>query len=306
MKKRKTPRFFIWALCMALLLGSGISAHAEGEPAAEQENYKIYVNRAASCVTVVTLDDQGNETPVRAMACSCGRAGHETPTGTFKTSDYYEWCLMVDGTYGKYSVRFNKSILFHSVPYTQKSSDTLEWDQYNLLGEPASLGCVRLCVADVKWIYDNCKPGTTVVVYDDAENPGALGKPETADIDADSPYRGWDPTDPDVRNPWLGIQSDGVTYENFDAEGYANRYPDVKAAYGMDKELLWKHYTEFGQKEGRVVFTYPDGERYENFDAEGYANRYPDVKAAYGTDKRLLWKHYTEFGRREGRIAFQL
>ncbi len=304
MKTSRMTRFFVWAVCAVLLLGSGMSAHAEEEPAKVQDNYKIYVNRAASCVTVVTTDEQGNETPVKAMACSCGRAGHETPTGTFKTSNYYEWCLMVDGTYGKYAVRFNKSILFHSVPYIKKSPDTLEWDQYNLLGEPASLGCVRLCVADVKWIYDNCKKGTEVVVYDDAENPGPLGKPETTDIDAESPYRGWDPTDPDVRNPWPIAQLEGVSYENFDAESYANCYADLKEAFGMNKRLLWKHYVEFGQKEGRELFTYPEGERYEDFDAEGYANRYPDVKAAFGTDKGLLWKHFDELGRKEGRTAF--
>ena len=50
--------------------------------------------------------------------------------------------------------------------------------EYNKLGSPASLGCVRLTTADAKWIYDNCKAGTKTLIYDNTETPGPLGKPE--------------------------------------------------------------------------------------------------------------------------------
>lgn len=309
MWKRKIWNLFALVLCALLAFGSVMGVRAEEGEAAEQNSvsepvaHKIYVNRAANCVTVVTVDGQGTETPVRAMACSCGRAGHETPTGTFATTGYYEWCLMVDDSYGRYAVRFNGSILLHSVPYLAKSPDTLEWDQYNLLGEPASLGCVRLCLRDIKWIYDNCSRGTVVVVYDDAENPGPLGKPETTDIDGNSPYRGWDPTDLDARNPWHAALLNGLTYDNFDAVGYAERYPDIKAAFGLNRELLWKHYVECGRQEGRTATALETVVTYDNFDAVGYAERYPDVKAAFGLNRELLWKHYVECGKQEGRTA---
>ena len=65
------------------------------------------------------------------------------------------------------------------------------------------MGCVRLTVEDAKWIYDNCPSGTYVEIYD-SEDPGPLGKPEALKLDADSPNKGWDPTDPDERNPWIG------------------------------------------------------------------------------------------------------
>jgi len=258
-----------------LLLGSGTGARADevsasaAQTAVEaaqpetgtveavpevQPNYVIYVNRAANCVTVMAEDAQKNLVPVRAMVCSCGRNGHETPAGTFYTSDYYDWRLMVDGTYGRYAVRFNKKILFHSVPYIKASPDTLEWDQYNLLGQGASLGCVRLSVNDVKWIYDNCRRGTKVIVYDDAENPGPLGKPGSIAIDASNPNRNWDPTDTDVNSPWNAGLPAGASYETFDAVGYAERYPDVKEAYGTDKGALWLHYLVYGKAEGRIAF----------------------------------------------------
>lgn len=194
------------AFCLALCMCTGILSEAGMMTADAKESgitYKIMVNRAANCVTVYESDAAGEFTvPVKAFLCSTGREGHETPLGSFKTSNYYSWRLMVDGSYGQYAVRFNKGIMFHSVPYYTKNAGNMEWEQYNLLGEAASLGCVRLTCADAKWIYDNCKKGTEVVVYDDAENPGPLGKPAEVKLTAENPMKKWDPTDTNSQNPW--------------------------------------------------------------------------------------------------------
>ena len=192
----------LMTVCMCIgILSYGCYFKAEASEAGK--DYKIMVNRAANCVTVYEKDANGAYTiPVRSFVCSCGRAGHETPLGTYRTSDYYEWRLMVDGTYGHYAVRFHQGIMFHSIPYYTKNAGDMEWEQYNLLGEAASLGCVRLACADAKWIYDNCKAGTEVTVYDDALNAGPLGKPSEIKIDGENPYKMWDPTDTDAGNPW--------------------------------------------------------------------------------------------------------
>jgi hypothetical protein len=167
--------------------------------------YFIKVNRAANCVTVYGIDGKGEYTvAVKAFAASCGREGNETITGeNFTTSDKYEWGLMVDSTYGHYVVRISGSYLFHSVPYFSATGSSLETEEYNKLGSVASLGCIRMAVRDVKWIYDNCPAGTKVTIYDDAANPGPLGKPESIKIPVNSPNAGWDPTDTDPANPWL-------------------------------------------------------------------------------------------------------
>lgn len=189
-------------------------AGAEGELEVESETvvqntsvmdvelpYYIKVNRQANCVTVYTVDEHGDYTvPLKSMICSVG-LNNATPLGVSEISDKYEWRLLFGNTYGHYSVRFNGHILFHSVPYMSKSNDTLKEGQFNLLGEPASQGCIRLCVADAKWIYDNCAKGTIVEVYD-SPNPGPLGKPDLPEIGLNSPLRGWDPTDPNSENPW--------------------------------------------------------------------------------------------------------
>lgn len=206
---------------------------ADAYAAEDKKDYQIRVNRAANCVTVYEKDANGEfNIPVRAFVCSCGRTGHETPLGTFRTSDYYEWRLMVDGTYGKYAVRFNKKILFHSVPYLKRSGSSMKWEQYNMLGQSASLGCVRLACDDAKWIYENCKKNTEVIVYDDADNPGPLGKPEELKITVENPYKEWDPTDDDINNPW-NLLKPSVYIKNDVSNGVL--YLPVGAG---DKEIL--------------------------------------------------------------------
>ena len=173
-------------------------------PADQKYPYFIKVNRAANCVTVYGIDENGSYSiPVIAFACSCGKPGDETIVGeNYKTTDKYEWRLMVDNSYGHYAFRINGGYLFHSVPYLSAANDSLETDQYNKLGDFASLGCVRMCVRDVKWLYDNCPAGTKVTIYDDKDNPGPLGKPESIKLPEDNPDSKWDPTDPAEGNPW--------------------------------------------------------------------------------------------------------
>lgn len=166
-------------------------------------NYLVKVNVAHNCVTVYEKDANGEyNVPVKAFVCSTAREGKTTPLGTFKTSAKWDWAVMGDGTYTQYVYRFNGAYLFHSVPYFTKSHSNLEYEEYNKLGEAASAGCVRLRAIDAKWIYDNVGVGSTVIVYRDETSPGPLGKPSVEKIPLDSPYKGWDPTDPHPDNPW--------------------------------------------------------------------------------------------------------
>ena len=152
-------------------------------------------------VIVYGLDKNNEYTKiVKVFTCSVGING-KTPTGTFKTSDKASWGRLVGNVYGQYYTRITGNILFHSVPYFKKSKSDLEWEEYNKLGTAASKGCVRLAVKDVKWLYSNCPSGTIVKIYD-GNIPNGVIKPSAIKISANSPNRGWDPTDPDKNNPW--------------------------------------------------------------------------------------------------------
>ena len=171
------------------------------EKKVNKKPYYIEVIRNHNIVIVYGLDSNGEYTKiVKVFTCSVGK-DNKTPTGTYKTQDKAKWGWLVGNLYGQYYTRIVKSILFHSVPYTKKAKNTLEWDEYNKLGTAASKGCIRLSVKDVKWIYDNCPRGTTVKIYD-GKIPNGVHKPSTIKISSSSPNKGWDPTDPDKNNPW--------------------------------------------------------------------------------------------------------
>lgn len=167
-----------------------------------QNKYYIKVNNSANVVTIYTYDENGNYTkPVKAMVCSTGTA---TPkSGKYKIPGRKQrWGALFGHVFGQYTTDIVGNILFHSVPYTVKGDkSSLEYWEYDKLGTRASAGCVRLTVIDAKWIYDNIPTGTVVEFYSDS-NPGPLGKPSAQKISGNAECRGWDPTDPDSKNPW--------------------------------------------------------------------------------------------------------
>ena len=162
--------------------------------------YYIKVNYGANTVTIYKKDSDGNYTvPYKAMVCSCGT--YTPKSGTYKISSKYRWGKLIHDVYGQYATRIVGSILFHSVPYSSNTADTLLYNQYDKLGTTASAGCVRLTVRDAKWIYSNCPSGTMVEFYSNS-NPGPLGKPSAQKISSVEECRNWDPTDTASGNPW--------------------------------------------------------------------------------------------------------
>ena len=84
-------------------------------------------------------------------------------------------------------------------------------------------------------------------------------------------------------------------YGTFDAKFYADKYPDLKAAFGYDAEDLWNHYINFGIKEGRqgsAIFSISD-----------YKKNYPDLRNAFGNDNEKYLKHFSKYGMKEGRTG---
>lgn len=169
----------------------------------DEFSYYIKVNCSKQIVTVYVSDENGNyNIPVKSMICSTGIS---TPNkGIYQISDKYEWAYLVGGVYGQYATRITGPILFHSVPYTKQSKSSLEYWEYDKLGQPVSKGCVRLTVEDAKWIFDNCKQGTKVEFCQEENSEKSVKQEKLLKIsEFDDELRNWDPTDPDMNNPWL-------------------------------------------------------------------------------------------------------
>ena len=132
------------------------------------------------------------------MKCSTGKNATPTPNGVFAIQVKYRWRLMMGDVYAQYACRFAPDILFHSVIYQKQDPSTLFVNSYYNLGSKASHGCVRLCVRDAKWVYDNVPVGTQVHVVEN-RGPAGLAIPY---VKSGSKYSGWEPSDPNPRSPY--------------------------------------------------------------------------------------------------------
>ena len=214
------------AMLAVIMLVTSIGMPDRTYAAKNNHPYYIKINRRQNCVTVYEMDKKGKYSiPVKAMACSVG-VNNATPTGTFSISNQYRWHQLMGGVYGQYCSRIVGGVLFHSVFYNTTDPSTLAYNSYNRLGAAASHGCVRLNVADAKWIYDHCSSGTKVQIYD-GNDPGPLGKPNPVRIDTGSSYRGWDPTDPNPKNPWRKMAPTIKGVKNITVERCAKK-PNLK------------------------------------------------------------------------------
>lgn len=81
----------------------------------------------------------------------------------------------------------------------------------------------------------------------------------------------------------------------FDAAYYADRYPDLKTAFGNDDSALLQHFIQYGMAEGCQGSS--------QFDVYSYKNLYPDLRAAFGNNLKSYYMHYISSGKSEGRKA---
>ena len=157
--------------------------------------YQICVNRTCNTITVYSAQGESDYIiPVVSFVCSVGLPDTPTPAGIYYTGAKYRWKELMGPSYGQYVTHVVDGVYFHSVAGVNMTSYNLDPHQFNLLGNAASHGCIRMCVRDAKWLYDNVPSGTQVKIYDSA-SPGPYGKPVLPKI---PPGQNWDPTDPNI------------------------------------------------------------------------------------------------------------
>ncbi|MCD8038663.1 MAG: hypothetical protein LUE96_06200 [Lachnospiraceae bacterium] len=91
------------------------------------------------------------------------------------------------------------------------------------------------------------------------------------------------------------ITANAAQEDLFDAEYYAETYPDVVAEYGNDADTLLEQYLGSGITEGRSANAY--------FNALAYKTANTDLAAAFGDDWDAYADHYIEYGVAEGRYT---
>lgn len=187
---------------------------------AHTNNFYIEVNRAACVVTVYMYNDETDKYDIpintftvcvgRDTATNAGAGGLNTKTSYTPLGNYsictngqsvkYTLKPMYepDGStvYARWATHIVGNVYFHSIAVGSQSHYALPAYRFNLLGTACSAGCIRMAVADAKWIYDYASTGTKVkIVKGSTKKPGPLGKAKTIKAKAGINY---DPTDPGV------------------------------------------------------------------------------------------------------------
>lgn len=190
----------------------------------QRKRYHIEVSIAAQIVYVYELNQDGSKGELaKAMLCSTGSlGGNETPIRKWVILDNgmeyqavrdargvsrykFEW---LDGiSAGQYMSRMWKvetdavtgeeyfassGYLFHSVPYKKIDRNALKTEEWNKLGQPASNGCIRMTVADAKWIYDHVAAYSYVYTIQGTPDPDLWNTLKQPDLATGVT---WDPTD---------------------------------------------------------------------------------------------------------------
>ncbi len=183
-------------------------------------NFYIEVNRAACVVTVYMYNEETDkyDIPINTFTVcvgadvwsNAGAGGLNTKT-SFTPLGNYSICTNgqsvkytmkpmnePDGSvvYARWASHIVGNVYFHSIAVGSQSHYALPASTYNRLGTACSAGCIRMAVADAKWIYDYVSTGTKVkIVKGNKSKPGPLDKAKTIKVKGGINY---DPTDPGV------------------------------------------------------------------------------------------------------------
>lgn len=81
----------------------------------------------------------------------------------------------------------------------------------------------------------------------------------------------------------------------FNSSYYADKYPDLKAAFGLNESELLNHFITYGMKEGRQAI--------KTFNVQAYKNRYADLRNAFADNLEAYYNHYITCGYSEKRLG---
>lgn len=167
-----------------------VTQESSSEYVANNQKYKICINKAKNYVIVYTLDSELKFTKVYDQFwCSCNAS---LQAGETVISDKAVWYQINSSAYGHYANRFESGAWIYSVPYYAKDTSKLDVSLYNNLGKVTQIGSVYVAADKAKWIYENCGNNTAVEIYEDSSEttPSDLKQQET--LSAGAKY---DPSD---------------------------------------------------------------------------------------------------------------
>jgi lipoprotein-anchoring transpeptidase ErfK/SrfK len=141
MRHGPLPRLLaaLTAVLAALLLLAG-AAEARANADAGQSRITIEIDKSTQRMTV-RVDGEARY----VFRVSTGRAGHETPRGSYRPSSMAEMAI---------SRKYGNTPMPHSIFFTRVGHAIHATAAVRNLGRPASHGCVRLSPQDARALYE--------------------------------------------------------------------------------------------------------------------------------------------------------
>ena len=231
-------------ICALMLAGcaapvSAPAAEAEAAPAPTAEPtpeptpvqvafpYYLYVEKGSYTLTIYKADDRGEYTEVVA-AYRIAHGGNKTPAGIFTLGEKERWHNFPDGGTVQYATRYHERLYVHSPLYAREDASQL-WPRYydgdHGIGGSNTGGCLRMVTEASRFIYENCKEGTTLEIVNGSP------KGTTSDPVPDRNGLRIDPTDVNMQEQLDAAAAERAAEE---AEKLAEQAEEVKETAGQE------------------------------------------------------------------------
>ena len=231
-------KIFAVMICALMLAGcaapvSAPAAEAQATPAPTAEPtpdptpvqvefpYYLYVEKGSYTLTIYKADDRGEYTEVVA-AYRIAHGGNKTPAGIFTLGEKERWHNFPDGGTVQYATRYHERLYVHSPLYAREDASQL-WPRYydgdHGIGGSNTGGCLRMVTEASRFIYENCKEGTTLEIVNGSP------KGTTSDPVPDRNGLRIDPTDVNMQEQLDAAAAERAAEE---AEKLAEQAEDVQ------------------------------------------------------------------------------
>ena len=170
--------------------------------------YKVKVNKLKNVVIVFEKGDDGKYTKnIKAMNAIVGR---DIKVDTaYNISDRWLWIKNQNGNYSKFATQVAGNVVFQSISYKNKGDlSSLNYVEYDNLGNSIDGSFIKLQYADAQWIFDNLDNDTIVEFYE-SDDLNGINVSEINKISLDSEKKNWDPTYSGSESPWNKVKNDG-------------------------------------------------------------------------------------------------
>lgn len=189
----------------APLAESNSQAESQSEELNAKGRYRISLNKAINQISIFEYDDDNeiNSEAVRHIICSHNNIEDGIYKDFTRVAKSGWFANDSDGFY-RYVTDMGNGLIFRTATYRELNKrNSLDVQEYSLIGQVTNANGIVMTLADAKWIYENCGLRSDVLVYSDENEVRATDVINTTSIPAGL---FWDPSEDISSSPWISTE----------------------------------------------------------------------------------------------------